>query len=144
VWSRHVIDVEQMLIILLPPLIFESSFKMSAFSFTSNFTNIALTTIIAYLLTVVVQALATFYLFFDVNFTWSRVSNDTRSCTLEQSFLYAAMVGGTDPVAVIALLEEIGAPLSMRAIIEGESMLNDGLALVFFRICVLWCVATHL
>ncbi len=44
-------------------------------------------------------------------------------------------VSATDPVAVVALLEELGAPIVLRAVIEGESLLNDGAAIVVFRFC---------
>ena len=52
--------------------------------------------------------------------------------------LFASMVAATDPVAVVALLEEIGAPVRMRTVIEGESMLNDALALVAFKLLTAW------
>ena len=51
------------------------------------------------------------------------------------------MMGATDPVAVVSLLEEIGAPFGMRTIIEGESLLNDGVALFTFNMCKMWCVS---
>eukprot|EP00754_Rhynchopus_humris_P001585 Rhum_TRINITY_DN10919_c0_g1::Rhum_TRINITY_DN10919_c0_g1_i1::g.41331::m.41331 len=50
--------------------------------------------------------------------------------------LYGAIVSATDPVAVVALLKEIGAPESISVLIEGESLLNDGTAIVLFNLLV--------
>ena len=51
--------------------------------------------------------------------------------TLALSF--GAVLAATDPVAVVALLKEVGAPASITMIIAGESMLNDGTAIVVWR-----------
>ena len=40
----------------------------------------------------------------------------------------------TDPVAVVALLKQLGASVKFNTLIEGESLLNDGSAMVFFAI----------
>ena len=45
-----------------------------------------------------------------------------------------ALISATDPVAVISLLKEIGAPLRLTVLVEGESLLNDATAIVLFTI----------
>lgn len=50
-------------------------------------------------------------------------------CTLAQ---FGAMMSATDPVATIAVLNEVGAPRQLRTLIEGESLVNDGTAYVLF------------
>lgn len=47
---------------------------------------------------------------------------------------FGAIVSATDPVAVAALLHELGAPPRLKTHISGESLLNDGAAIVFFKI----------
>ena len=47
---------------------------------------------------------------------------------------FGAIISATDPVAVAALLHELGAPPRMKTHIAGESLLNDGSAIVFFAI----------
>lgn len=42
------------------------------------------------------------------------------------------MISATDPIAVVALLKEIGASKQLTILIEGESLLNDGTAMVAF------------
>jgi len=42
------------------------------------------------------------------------------------------IISATDPVAVVALLKELGASAKFSTLIELESLLNDGTAVVFF------------
>jgi NhaP-type Na+/H+ or K+/H+ antiporter len=45
-----------------------------------------------------------------------------------------SILSATDPVAVSVLLEEVGAPPRLKVHISGESLLNDGSAIVFYTI----------
>lgn len=45
-------------------------------------------------------------------------------------------MSATDPVAVIALLKELGALPDLCILIEGESILNDATSIVLYEICV--------
>ena len=47
---------------------------------------------------------------------------------------FGSILSATDPVAVAALLEEVGAPPRLKVHIGGEALLNDGAAIVFFTI----------
>merc|ERR1719174_2201770 len=57
---------------------------------------------------------------------------------LDWSFLLSLVTGSilcaTDPVAVVALLKELGASPTLTVQIQGESLLNDGTAIVVFLI----------
>ena len=44
------------------------------------------------------------------------------------------MLSATDPVAVVALLKELGASVRFNTLVEGESLMNDGTAMVFFAL----------
>ncbi len=48
----------------------------------------------------------------------------------------AALLSATDPVAVLALFRRMGVPKRLEMVIEGESLFNDGTALVAFNIAV--------
>ncbi len=52
------------------------------------------------------------------------------------SMLFGAVVSATDPVAVVALLKELGASKKLGTLIEGESLLNDGTAIVAFVLLI--------
>ena len=45
----------------------------------------------------------------------------------------ASILGSTDPIAVSALLKELGAPHKLNMLLEGESLLNDGTSVVLFQ-----------
>ena len=48
--------------------------------------------------------------------------------------LFGAINSATDPVAVVALLKQLGVSKRISTLIEGESLLNDGTALVLFLV----------
>jgi len=46
--------------------------------------------------------------------------------------VFGALIAATDPVAVVALFKALGVPRRLRVLLEGESLLNDGTAIVVF------------
>jgi monovalent cation:H+ antiporter, CPA1 family len=50
------------------------------------------------------------------------------------ALLLAAIVSPTDPISVLGLLRQLGMPSRLSAIIEGESLFNDGIATTAFEI----------
>lgn len=50
------------------------------------------------------------------------------------ALLLGAILSPTDTVAPMAIMKELGAPESLQLIVEGESLLNDGSALVLFTL----------
>lgn len=52
----------------------------------------------------------------------------------EASLMYGSIISATDPVAVVSLLNTLGASKRITTMIEGESLLNDGTAMVLFLI----------
>ena len=58
----------------------------------------------------------------------------------EAAFVLGAIVGPTDPVAATATFSRIGAPARVRLLVEGEAMINDGTALVAYRVALVAAV----
>ena len=55
----------------------------------------------------------------------------------EMVLLFGTVISATDPVAVVAILKELGASKKLGTLIEGESLLNDGTAIVIFMVIFL-------
>ena len=68
--------------------------------------------------------LGIFYLFLDTIFYIIII--------LKFFLILGTILATTDPVAVVALLKELGAPLHIETLIEMESLFNDGVAMVFY------------
>jgi CPA1 family monovalent cation:H+ antiporter len=52
----------------------------------------------------------------------------------QESLLFGAMISATDPVSVLAIFKKLGLPSRLTTMLEGESLFNDGTAVVVFRI----------
>lgn len=50
------------------------------------------------------------------------------------ALLFGALISSTDPIAVVSLFRELGAPRRLALLVEGESLLNDGAAITLFQI----------
>lgn len=52
--------------------------------------------------------------------------------TWPHALVFGALIAATDPIAVVGLFRSVGAPHRLAALLEGESLLNDGTSIVFF------------
>jgi len=117
-----------LLLLFLPPLLFEAAYHLPFDDFRKNGAHIAYLALAGVLITACLTALGTFgafnYLGLVDNFNWTH------------AFLFAAVISATDPISVLALFKEVGAPKRLYQIVEGESLINDGVAVVIFAIVV--------
>jgi CPA1 family monovalent cation:H+ antiporter len=51
-------------------------------------------------------------------------------------FVFGALIAPTDPIAVLGILRKLGLPRTFTTLITGESLFNDGVAIVVFTIAV--------
>ncbi len=58
-------------------------------------------------------------------------------------WLIGTITSATDPVAVVALLKELGTDKALGTLIEGESLLNDGSAVVLYVVIKNWIEHTN-
>jgi len=112
---------EIILTVFLPVLLFYGAYHLS---FTDLRANIMPVTLLAIPGVVVTAALAGMALHWSAGIDWSI------------AFLFGAIVAATDPVAVLAIFGEVGAPRRLSTIVTAESLFNDGTALVFFTTMV--------
>ena len=55
---------------------------------------------------------------------------------LLSALVFGALISATDPVAVVAVFHEVGVPRRLLTLVEGESLLNDGAAIVLVSVLV--------
>ncbi|KAL7149630.1 hypothetical protein ABFS83_05G054200 [Erythranthe nasuta] len=118
-WSN--IDPDLLLAIFLPALLFESSFSMEVHQIKRCIMQMFLLAGPGVLISTFCLG-AALKLVFPYNWSW------------KTSLLLGGLLSATDPVAVVALLKELGASKKLSTIIEGESLMNDGTAIVVYQL----------
>jgi len=118
------IEPHGILMIFIPTLIFESAFNADWYIFKKVIINILLLAGPGVLL-------GTFFLAFVLKVFLGYDSDDLGWAA---ALTLGSIVSTTDPVAVVALLKDLGAHAKFNLLIEGESLLNDGVAMVFFTL----------
>jgi NhaP-type Na+/H+ or K+/H+ antiporter/CRP-like cAMP-binding protein len=126
-WAGH-IDPHIIMYVFLPTLIFEAAFALDVHTFRKSFTNAAILAAPGLIIGLIFMA----FLAMGIMFTGIGL--------LEWDWVYALIFGtiamATDPVAVVALLKELGASKKLSTLVESESMLNDGTAIVVFMVLI--------
>jgi CPA1 family monovalent cation:H+ antiporter len=61
-----------------------------------------------------------------------------RTVPLPWCFALGALLAPTDPIAVGGLLKRAGLPPALLAVVNGESLFNDGVAVVIFSVALEW------
>ena len=107
---------------VLPPLLYGAAFFTSLRDLRANVRPVGLLAVGLVLLTIVVVAAVAHAIVPDL--PWAA------------AFVLGAVVAPTDPIAATAIMNRLGAPRRIVHIVEGESLVNDGTALVAYRFAV--------
>jgi monovalent cation:H+ antiporter, CPA1 family len=110
---------EVILLVFLPPLLFEASFNLDFDSIMENLTAILLLAVPG----VVLGA-----------FLIAAILNVSLDRSFESMLVFGALIAATDPISVLAIFSKLGAPRRLATIVEGESLFNDGVAIVLFGV----------
>lgn len=112
--------------IFLPGLLFEAAFHIEFREFWRNRLAIVLLAVpgvaVAVALTTVILTPVVTTLHLANDFTW------------QYALVFGALIAATDPIAVVAVFRTLGAPRRLSVLLDGESLLNDGTAIVFFTL----------
>lgn len=105
--------------IFLPALVFESALSIDVRKLIDDLAPIMLLAVVGLLISSFAIA-GTISLFVEFSFV--------------VCLLLGAIVSATDPVAVVAIFKDLGAPKRLAILVEGESLFNDATAIVMFSI----------
>jgi CPA1 family monovalent cation:H+ antiporter len=112
---------ELILALFVPPLIFEAAFHVEFRQLRAALLPILVLAVPGVVLTTVLVGL---------------IVSAGVQIPLTAGLVFGALIAATDPVAVIALFRTLGAPKQLTVFVEGESLLNDGTAIVVFNLMV--------
>lgn len=115
------INPHMILFIFIPVLIFESGFNCDWYVFKRALLNIIILATPGVLVGSVL-----------LGFCLKKILGYQEDLNWSGAFTMGAILCATDPVAIVGLLKELGASVRFNTLIEGEALLNDGTAMVFF------------
>ncbi len=105
------------LLAFVPGLVFEAALTLDLAELRRRMLPVSLLATVGVALTVVLIGALTHLL---LGFSWA------------SGFLLGAILAATDPIAVVTLLRRLKAPGGLAAILEGESLFNDGTGVAVF------------
>ena len=105
------LDPNLILYVFIPALLFEGAWNAEIDRLKADWLPIVLLAIPGLVLSLLIVAAA---LYWGIGLSWLL------------ALLVAAIVSPTDPVAVIALFQQLGVPDRLKNLVEGESIFNDG------------------
>ena len=111
---------ELIFFVFLPPLLFQGAFHVELNRLLKNIWPILTFSIPGVILSTVICGLL---------FGWT-----TGIGIGMIAMLFGALISPTDPVSVLALFKEVGAPEDLKIMVEGESLFNDATGVVVFGI----------
>lgn len=109
------------LLLFLPPLLFEAAFVLDLDLLWTRRRGVM---VLALLGTVMATVVGGGVIYLTAIMPWS------------VALLFGAMIAATDPVAVLAVFRQLGVDARLSVLLEGESLFNDGIALVLFTTLV--------
>jgi monovalent cation/hydrogen antiporter len=116
------LNSDLVLLIFLPPLLFNAAYFSSLRDLRADMRPIVLSAVGLVLATACAVAVA--------------IHAAVDGLPWAAAFALGAIVSPTDPLAASAITRRLGVPRRLTAIIEGESLINDGTALVAYRTAI--------
>jgi CPA1 family monovalent cation:H+ antiporter len=117
------------LIIFLPPLLFEGSLKIPIQQLRANLFPILLLANVGVLSATVISGFA---------LHWAL------GIPLLIALVFGAIVAATDPISVLSIFKDMAVEKPLSVIVEGESLFNDGTAVVLYGILFTAVMSSHL
>ena len=121
--SRVAINLtpEVILFLLLPPLVFEAAFHLNLRQLRRNVGTISILATVGVVASMFIVA--------------GIVSFGT-GLDFQTALVFGTLIAAIDPVSVLAIFRKLGAPKQLEILLEGESLFNDGTAIVLYGIAL--------
>jgi CPA1 family monovalent cation:H+ antiporter len=116
------LEPDTIFLVFLPPLVYAAGWRSSPLELRTVMRPLALMSIALVFLTAAIVAVIAHALV--PGLSWAEAA------------VLGAVLAPTDAVAPISIFRRLNAPERVRLLVEGESMINDGTALVLYRIAV--------
>jgi monovalent cation/hydrogen antiporter len=116
------LDPDTIFLIFLPPLVYAAGWRTSPQELRALMLPLGLLAVGLVFLTAAVVALVAHALVPELS--WAEAA------------VLGAVLAPTDAVSATSIFRRLGAPERVRLLVEGESMINDGTALVLYRIAI--------
>jgi CPA1 family monovalent cation:H+ antiporter len=107
--------------LFLPPLLFEAAFHLNFDRLRENLGTVIFLAVPGVVLNMLIVG-------FFVH--WGS------GVVLPVAMVFGSLIAATDPVAVVGIFRKLGAPKRLQVLLEGESLLNDGTAIVIFNLAL--------
>ncbi|CAD8124125.1 unnamed protein product [Paramecium sonneborni] len=111
------------LIVLLPPILFESAINMEKALFFQNFGSIVMYAVIGTIIAVFVTTFSLYIVGLLIN-----------KLSLTGCYAFGSLISSTDPVAVLSIFKKLNADKQIHILIYGESIINDAISLLLYEI----------
>ena len=116
-------------VIILPPIVFDAGFFMPKAPFFDN-----IGTILTYAIAgTLFNSMAIGFSLYGV-FKAGLIPGWEEDLELVHCLLFGSIISAVDPVAVIAVFDEIQVNMTLYICVFGESLLNDGVAVVLYKV----------
>ena len=124
--ETHLLNLPQLeprvlLFVLLPPLLFDAAFRLDERELQSVAQAVLFLAVPGTVATAVIVALVLVL---------------ALSLSFPVALLFGSIVAATDPVAVVGVFRNVGAPTRLAVIAEGESLINDGVAITLYTVTI--------
>ena len=127
---QYAFDGDLFLRIMVPPIVFEAAVKINKRSFQRHVVPITIFAIVGTLASTALTA--------TILYNGSSMIRWCPTIPVKESLIFGALISSIDPIAVLSVLNNMGMTDSdtIYVLIFGESLLNDGIAIVLFQTLV--------
>src|SRR5919198_1840639 len=110
-----------LLFVFLPPLLFDAAFRLDDRELRSVVRPVLFLAVPGTIATAAIVGLVLVL---------------TLNLSIPVALVFGSIVAATDPVAVVGVFRNVGAPTRLAVIAEGESLINDGVAITLYTATV--------